>query len=60
MDVTENGWDRTNPQIDLEKEERKNRDELLNSYIDIVNAVRWESLTQQQKDEFISYRSSTS
>lgn len=53
---TENGWDRTNPQIDLEKEERKNRDELLNSYIDIMNAVRWESLTQQQKDEFISYR----
>jgi len=25
-------------------------------YVDSVNPIRWESLTQQQKDDLISYR----
>jgi hypothetical protein len=25
-------------------------------YVDSVNPIRWESLTQQQKDELIAYR----
>ena len=53
---TENGW--YNPEVlpNLEKQERDRRDKYLQIYVDIVNAVRWNGLTQQQKDELIAYR----
>jgi hypothetical protein len=55
---TENGW--YNPEIlpNLEKQERERRDKYLQLYVDVINAVRWESLTQQQKDAMITYRQS--
>lgn len=40
----------------LDELERQRRDKFLQIHVDIMNAVRWESLTQQQKDDFISYR----
>lgn len=35
---------------------RSYRNRLLKKYIDTVNAVRWESFTQEQKDDMIAYR----
>ena len=48
---TENGWN--NPEVfpSLEKQERDRRNKYLQLYVDTMNAVRWESLTQQQKDD---------
>jgi hypothetical protein len=53
---TGNGW--YNPEVlpNLEKQERSRRDKYLLIHVDIMNAVRWESLTQQQKDDVIAYR----
>lgn len=41
---------------DLEKQERDRRNKYLQVYVDVMNAVRWQSLSQQQKDDFVSYR----
>lgn len=53
---TGNGWH--NPEVlpNLEKQERERRDKYLQLYVDIINGVRWESLTQQQKDDMVVYR----
>jgi hypothetical protein len=53
---TGNGW--YNPEVlsNLEKQERDRRDKYLQIHVDIMNAVRWESLTQQQKDDLNVYR----
>lgn len=53
---TGSGW--YNPEVlpNLEKQERDRRDKYLQIHVDIMNAVRWESLTQQQKDDFVAYR----
>ena len=53
---TGSGW--YNPEVlpNLEKQERDRRDKYLQIHVDIMNAVRWESLTQQQKEDCISYR----
>lgn len=53
---TENGWN--NPEVfpSLEKQERDRRNKYLQLYVDTMNAVRWESLTQQQKDDMSLYR----
>lgn len=48
------GWDV--PTQSLEEIERQNRDDYLKLYIDIMNAVRWDSLSQEKKNEFIAYR----
>lgn len=49
-----NGWNVVSRPLD--ELERERRDKYLQIYVDIMNAVRWESLTQQQKDEFAVYR----
>jgi Phage tail assembly chaperone protein len=53
---TGNGW--YNPEVlsNLEKQERDRRDKYLQIHVDIMNVVRWESLTQQQKDDLNVYR----
>ena len=54
------GWDQPQspePSIEeLEAKQRELRDKWLRIYVDTVNAVRWNGLTQQQKDELIAYR----
>lgn len=54
------GWtDPSNPgptEQQLENQIRKKRDKALRRVIDNMNAVRWEMLTQQQKDDYIAYR----
>ena len=54
------GWDQPQspePSIEeLEAKQRELRDKWLRIYVDTVNAVRWNGLTQQQKDELIVYR----
>ena len=53
---TGSGWYNPEVLLNLEKQERDRRDKYLQIHVDIMNAVRWESLTQQQKDDFVSYR----
>lgn len=53
---TENGWYNPDINSNIEKQERDRRDKYLQIHVDIMNAVRWESLTQQQKDDMIAYR----
>ena len=48
------GWDITSRP--LEEVERERRDKYLRLHVDIINAVRWNSLTQQQKDDLTVYR----
>ena len=54
------GWtDPSDPGIteeQLTEQIRKKRNKALKRVIDNMNAVRWETLTQQQKDEYIVYR----
>jgi hypothetical protein len=58
---TENGWNNPDPgpsEEYLSECARHRRNKYLGMYVDNVNPIRWESLTQQQKDELISYRQS--
>lgn len=54
------GW--TNPldpgptEEQLAEQIRRKRNKALRRVIDNMNAVRWEMLTQQQKDEYVAYR----
>lgn len=54
------GWD--TPQTpeptleELAEKQRELRNKWLRIYVDSINAVRWESLTQQQKNDMILYR----
>jgi hypothetical protein len=56
---TENGWYNPDPGQPIEYFEecaRHRRNKYLGMYVDSVNIIRWEGLTQQQKDALISYR----
>jgi hypothetical protein len=48
------GWDI--PTRPLEEVERERRNKYLTLYVDIMNAVRWSGLTEQQKNDLTSYR----
>lgn len=54
------GWtDPSNPGLteeQLTNQIRRKRDKALKRVVDKMNAVRWETLTQQQKDNYINYR----
>lgn len=53
---TWNGSSWNIPTRPLEEVERERRDKYLHLYVDIINGVRWDSLTQQQKDSLKEYR----
>jgi hypothetical protein len=53
---TWNGTEWDIPTRPLEEVERERRDKYLHLYVDIINAVRWNSLTEQQKDDLSAYR----
>lgn len=40
---------------DTEEVERERRNKYLNLYVDIINVVRWNGLTEQQKNDLTSY-----
>lgn len=54
------GWDYPqDPQPtneELAAKQRELRDKWLRIHVDVVNAVRWNALTQQQKDDLVAYR----
>lgn len=53
---TDEGW-RTNIDAEqLKKEIREKRDKYLVLYVDSINSVRWETLSDEKKQEFINYR----
>jgi hypothetical protein len=41
---------------EVEKDKRDLRDKYIRIYIDTINAVRWETFTQQEKDAWVEYR----
>lgn len=49
-----NGWDI--PSRPLSEVERERRDKYLHIHIDVMNGVRWNSLTEQQKNDLTAYR----
>jgi hypothetical protein len=57
---TGSGWDYPQPPAptieQLEEKQRELRDKWLRIHVDTINAVRWQTLTQQQKDDMIAYR----
>jgi hypothetical protein len=56
---TENGWYNPDPGPSTEylaECARHRRNKYLTMYVDSINPIRWESLTQQQKDVLIAYR----
>lgn len=54
------GWDYPRPpeptQEEVEENMRRLRDKWLRIYVDNINAVRWESLSQNERDVLIEYR----
>jgi hypothetical protein len=54
------GWDKpAEPEKTLEEVEtevRNLRDKWIRINVDTINAVRWQTMTQEQKDSFIEYR----
>ena len=50
------GWDSPDYSTPLDIQERERRDKYLQINVDVINAVRCSSLTQQQQDDLIAYR----
>lgn len=56
---TENGWYNPDPGPSIEYLSdcaRHRRDKYLGMYVDTINPIRWETLTEQEKQEIKDYR----
>lgn len=49
-------WDYIAPIIDYAGKARRTRNILLRKYIDTMNPIRWDSFSQEKKQQWIQYR----